>query len=423
MIKQIENLDDLISSAIDYYKFGLQRKMPTTDLFRRDCKRVKKFIELYKLDLFSNDLKELFLRYFFNGCKYSELAENGKRIFNCIDTLREFAITGKIEKSTGPHPKLNIVFCGQIGMYIEEFIANKQNENRIKQTTVERCKRLLFYFYNYCNKKEISLIEEIDFSFILSYLHDYKSNIKTDIIKTITSLREFFRYLYDNEVIKINLSAKIPRYKRVDQAEIPTVYPKEIIEKLISSIERSSDLGKRDYAIILIIARLGIRVSDIMNLQFEHLQWDSSSIIFEQTKTGESIMLPLLPDIGNAIIDYLRYARPQSKEPYVFLRANHPYGRLKNGNVSEIVKRALLREGIYIQGKRCGAHSLRHSLSQRMLENNTTLPIISEVLGHTSIETTRFYIRIDINSMKKCMLDVPQIPASFYNQRGEAFYE
>ena len=258
---------------------------------------------------------------------------------------------------------------------------------------------------------------------LLNYLNYYKSYIKTDIIKTIQSLREFFKYLYAEKIVGIDISKKIPYYKEVSQTNIPLTYSSTVIEKLLSSMERSSSLGKRDYAIVLTIARLGIRASDIENLKFEHLNWQKSLITFEQTKTQHTISLPILPDVGNAIIDYLKYSRPESEEPYVFLNANPPFKSLRHDAVSKIVKRALLREGIYISGKRCGAHSLRHSLSLKLLENNITLPIISEVLGHKTSESTRFYLRMDIKSLKQCVLDVPPVSSLFYNQKGGGFYE
>jgi integrase len=163
---------------------------------------------------------------------------------------------------------------------------------------------------------------------------------------------------------------------------------------------------------------------DVCKLKFEHIYWATSIIKFEQSKTGKTIILPLLPDVGNAIIDYLRFGRPQSEEQHVFLMERPPFEHFSSsGVVTHIVQRAYQKAGIKIDGKRYSAHSLRHSLTLRMLQKNTTLPVISEVLGHQNTESTRYYLRIDINFMKHCILDVPQIQSSFYEQKGGAFYE
>jgi len=140
-------------------------------------------------------------------------------------------------------------------------------------------------------------------------------------------------------------------------------------------------------------------------------------------KTGKELVLPLLPDEGNAVIDYLRYARPESNEPYVFLTERPPYCPFPTSNVvTHVVQRAFRKAGVDTSGRKFGPHSLRHSLGFRMLEQNTVLPVISEVFGHQSTESTRYYLRIDLESMKQCMLEVPLVATSFYHQKGGMFY-
>lgn len=240
----------------------------------------------------------------------------------------------------------------------------------------------------------------------------------------LQSLRCFYKYLYTHHYIDTDIASKLPRYKRISQPKLPSVYSSQEIDTLLSSIKRNTGLGKRDYAIILILVRLGLRASDIANLKFENLHWDTSTIELEQYKTGKHIQLPLLSDLGNAIIDYLRHGRPVSDEPYVFIKAVPPFERFTNGQaISHIAQHNFLRSGINIGNRRYGSHALRHSLSSRLLEKNTTLSVISEVLGHKNSDSTRYYLRIDIKSMRNCMLDVPAVPSTFYNQKGGTFYE
>jgi integrase len=239
----------------------------------------------------------------------------------------------------------------------------------------------------------------------------------------LSIIRTFIKHLFDQKIISENYHDKIPRYKRVDQPKLPSTYTKKEINQLLKSVERFSATGKRDYAVILMAARLGLRASDIACLKFENLLWDTSTIKLNQVKTGKELILPLLPDVGNAIIDYVKYGRPESGEPYIFLTHRPLYSRFGSSNVvTHIVQRGFLKAGLVTKQRRFGAHALRHTLGFRMLEESTVLPVISEVLGHTSTESARYYLRIDLQSMKQCMLNVPPVSKEFYTQKGGVFY-
>jgi integrase len=204
---------------------------------------------------------------------------------------------------------------------------------------------------------------------------------------------------------------------------MPSIYTTEEIENLIGSVDISCAVGKRDYAIILLAARLGMRASDIANLKFENIFWERNTIDLTQFKTGKKIELPLLTEVGNAIVDYLKYGRPKLNEPFVFLCARSPFNPIHTCVITQIVQHAFVKTGINTKDRKHGPHALRHSLAGRLLERQTVLPVISEVLGHENTESTRFYLRVDLTSMRQCALDVPEVLPSFYNQKGGIFYE
>ena len=275
---------------------------------------------------------------------------------------------------------------------------------------------------NHCKNKSIDNIEDVDLPLILKFLQNVKLE-KTVVVLMISTLRSFIKYLYDKNHIDFDFSKKIPRHKLINQPKLPSNYSVQEIEKLICSIDRTSSMGKRNYVIVLLASRLGLRASDICRLKFKHLHWETNRIIFQQYKTGKELILPLLPDIGNAIIDYLKHGRPISEKPYLLLTGRPPYGPFTTSNVvTHVVQRAMRKAGINTKGKRFGPHSLRHSLGLRLLEKNTILPVISEILGHTNSKSTMFYLRIDLKSLQQCMLDVPKVADGFYNQEGGKFY-
>jgi len=131
----------------------------------------------------------------------------------------------------------------------------------------------------------------------------------------------------------------------------------------------------------------------------------------------------LLSEIGNAMVDYLKYGRPKSDEPNVFVCGRSPFNSIHTSVVTRIVQNTFAKTGINIRDRRHGPHALRHSLAGRLLEKQTTLPVITEVLGHENTESTKFYLRIDLTSLRKCVLEVPAVSPDFYSQKGGFFYE
>jgi integrase len=239
----------------------------------------------------------------------------------------------------------------------------------------------------------------------------------------LSTLRVFIGYLFNTGIIPKDYSGLIPRARIVSQPKLPSTYSKEEVAQVIKAVDRSIGIGKRNYAIILMAARFGLRASDIGRLRFDHLNWQQSRIEMDQYKTGKKLTLPILADVGNAIIDYLKYGRPKMDSPYVFLTARPPFQPFPSSNVvTHIVQRAFQKSGVSIANKRFGPHSLRHSLGFQMLQESVILPVISEVLGHQSTESTRYYLRIDLESMRQCVLDVPPVDKAFYLQKGGIFY-
>ncbi len=190
----------------------------------------------------------------------------------------------------------------------------------------------------------------------------------------------------------------------------PSLYSKDEIERLLASVDRNNPVGKRDYAILILAARLGIRSGDIVNLQFENFLWEKNEIHFVQQKTGQMQTLPLPNDVGEAIIEYLRNGRPVSEEKYIFLKANAPYTALNASTLHPIMKKYAQRAHLKNDPPRkFGLHAFRHSLASNLLNKEIPLPIISEILGHQKTETTTVYAKVDTNSLRKCALDLPTI--------------
>lgn len=412
----------LISGASDYLRTKLGYAPHTIERHRKNWYRIRDFMAMRSIRHYGLGVEEQVLFERFKNRSVKELTRHEKEIHNSIRMLTEFFVTGQI-KVTPRMDRKNFVFNGAIGALLTAFIEYKRTEQRLSTTRLLCYRRYLYLFMQHCNKNSVLDIVDVDLPLIFHFIGGLDCGEGVPVGTIICTVRNFMKYAFDQGIIKVDHSLKIPRPRSVGQPKLPSTYSKQEIEQLIGSIERSGAIGKRNYAIVLIAARLGLRASDISRLRFNSIKWESSTLEIMQVKTGRQLVLPLLPDVGNAIIEYLRYARPESGEPYVFLTEKPPYAPFQSSNVvTHVVQRAFRKAGIATVGKKFGPHSLRHSLGFRMLEQHTALPVMSEVLGHENTESTRYYLRIDLASMQQCMLDAPPVTKNFYQQREGGFY-
>jgi integrase len=165
---------------------------------------------------------------------------------------------------------------------------------------------------------------------------------------------------------------------------------------------------------LLLAIRLGLRIGDIRSLKKSSIDWDRNTINLKMAKTGQPIELPLLKDIGWAIIDYLQNGRPATNSECLFVRHRAPFNAIGGrGSFTKELHRYILKAGLNVpEGQRHGMHSLRSTLARNMLEIKSPLPIISEALGHQSVNTTSIYLKIDIEGLRKCALDPEEVFAN-----------
>ena len=228
-------------------------------------------------------------------------------------------------------------------------------------------------------------------------------------LKSATStMRQLLRFLYRKEILPGDYSSAVPTVKC--RKTVPSVYGKDEIEAMLNSFNRASAVGTRNYAMVLIAVRLGMRSSDICGLELKNIHWEKNTIEFITKKTGEFTILPLTADVGNAIIKYLKEIRPNVKDEHVFLKMQAPYTKLSSVSLHYMVTKAFRDANVVVaSGKRHGPHALRASLATAMLENEVPLPVISETLSHSNTDTTKIYLKIDMHHLRKLALEVPDL--------------
>ena len=315
------------------------------------------------------------------------------------------------------HPKA-FPFPGEFGKPIQLFLDQLKIECRPARHTLYMYMTALSHFAVRMQQDGIGP-ENLDSIAVSRFV----SSLQNTQVRVCVPVRRFLRYLFKVHLTKTDLSIPLFYIKSHRAEKLPSLYNTEEIRRMDASIDKTGRTGKRDYAIFLLASRLGLRASDICQLQFRNLDWDKNIINLVQCKTKKEIELPLLGVIGEAIIDYIQNGRPKSDNKTIFLTANAPYTPISVPGLSSIISGIIYKAGIETKGRHHGAHCLRHSLATQLLDQGTTLPVISETLGHSNSQTTMIYLGVDVNGLLRCSLEVPPVSDSFYMQKGGWFYE
>ena len=265
-------------------------------------------------------------------------------------------------------------------------------------------------FMDYLDSQRISHCSDINLGLINSYIQTLAGYAYKTVEQNICSLRAFFKFLFESGEIQTDFSTQTPTVQARKQTRIPSVWTKDELKKLIAAIDRGSPKGKRDYAIIMLVCCLGLRCADIRNLKLDDFHWEEKKLVFTQSKTKEPLSLPLTAEVGWAVIDYLKYGRPNIDTPYLFVKHVAPFGPFSEANhLHQLIKGYMVRAHLPTLKKRRGMHSLRHTLASVLLENNTPLGVISDILGHADTDSTAVYLKVDLQKLKECALDFDEV--------------
>lgn len=212
-------------------------------------------------------------------------------------------------------------------------------------------------------------------------------------------VRVFLRYLHCEGFITADLSSAIPSIRRPREARLPSFMPLEVVQRVLDNCDRHTVVGRRDYAILMLLARLGLRAIEVARLNLDDFDWRGGQ--FTVCGKGRKIVtMPLPSDVGVAIAGYLQHGRPQSDSRRLFLLAVAPYAGFKGaGGVQSVARSAIRRAGITgLAG--AGSHAFRHSLATGLLRSGASLTEIGQLLRHEQHDTTRIYAKVDLDSLR-----------------------
>jgi site-specific recombinase XerD len=222
--------------------------------------------------------------------------------------------------------------------------------------------------------------------------------------------RRFFRFLFDEGVTANDFSVCVPKVRA--PRPMPSVYTRDEVSRLLASVDRTTGSGKRDYAILMLAAKLGLRSSDIVNLALNDIDRKDKTIEIVQVKTGRPLTLVLNQDVEDAINDYL-LARPESESDKVFLGSRAPYAPLTPASGHAIAHRHFKLADIVVAGRQQGTHALRMSYATALVTKGVPYAIIKEALGHDDPEASKYYVRVDVRRLRTCAIGVPVPTGAF----------
>lgn len=332
------------------------------------------------------------------------MSSRQKKRLRAVRMLISYQQHGDFEFRT---PRVERTYTGETGQLILQFFQHERTMGRSEKTI--ECREISLYRFNQYLISHSLGFADLDIDAIEDFFRAMGYTLSARHT-CANHLRQLFHYLYDHGYTPTDNALFVLKDQYRDQCKIPTTYTEDEISRMLSAVERSSAIGKRDYLIILLAAEYGWRSGDIVRFRFSQIDWDNNRISFQQNKTDVPATYPLLSSVGNAIIDYLEHGRPKSDAPEVIVSAE--VGKngtpLKPPTIHSIVGRYMREAGIaHWKEKKHGPHSLRHSLASNMLKNNVSMPVISTVLGHQRTETTKIYLKVDIEKLAMCPLPMP----------------
>ncbi len=286
----------------------------------------------------------------------------------------------------------------------DEYVIFLSESDKTQYTQEWEIKSLIYYFRYLENNNYTKITLKSAYNY-LEYMN------KTLSLRTIYDrsqcLKYFFNYLYNHKKITFDCNMVFPKLKQPISSSIISYYTNKEISQILNSISIKDNIGKRNFAIISLFAYLGIRRDDVRTLKFENIDWKNNLIKFHQNKTDMLSVLPMPLTVKISLLDYLKNARPNIKNEFIFIKDD---GSLYASEyLSVVINRIVEKSGVDIKNRKFGCHSFRHSLATNLLNEHIDINVISQILGHSKTDTTiDTYISYDKQKLIMLPLEVPE---------------
>ncbi|WP_010677028.1 site-specific integrase [Bacillus timonensis] len=395
-------LEDLIQQAALYLK-ELNYSEGTQYNYKLKWKHLQIYAKANNYINFSMELGDAFLSEYYGIEKGMKLSNSQVFKVRCIKVLEEYRQHKSFNKC---HQSVGMQVPNQFKNILDEYI-QLQTELQLSKRTIQNKQGKIVHFLSYLGGKNQTDFNNLKPNNILSYLetlNEYANATRSGILFT---LRDFLAFLFSKGYTSSPLDRLFPVILTNKFERIPSYYSIEEIQKILLHVDRDTEIGRRDYIILLLAVQLGMRAGDIRHLELKNIKWHLDTIEFIQEKTKNPLRLPLIENLKYALIDYIKNSRPKSDDPHIFIRHRAPFIAFTKGNVFwGTIDKYMDAAGISINKRKHGLHSMRHSMANNLLKSNTPYPVITGVLGHENTNTTKLYLRIDIEQLRSVALEV-----------------
>jgi len=389
------------NSNLDRIRIELERRLiimrysrESTNSYKRIFGWVKNYMDGYGETNYTKELGQQFLtEYQLQSNHTPSQFKNARTLIRRMDEVLENKLfTPCFRKPTIECP---LRFTGIRDKYLENL-----SKRGFRKTTIKSQKMNAGRLFARLPETILSL-EELSAVDLYDIFKKYEWSLAS-----LGMARSLLSFLFEKCVTKTNLSICVPRPSR--PKTLPSVYSGDEVERLLSSVDRNTGLGKRDYAILILASHLGLRNSDIVELSIKDIDYTAKTIEIIQVKTARPLKLVMNSEVEEAIADYIQNGRPQSSSDKIFLRSQAPFSPLSAGAGYAITSRHFDLAGITAQGRKRGARALRASYATALVAKGVPYTVVQEALGHDYPGSAKYYVRVDVRRLRICALDVPK---------------
>jgi len=405
------SFDELLTGFLRFLKKEKSYKQSTLNNYRNCLLKMKSYMQDHGIDFYTPDI----------GMKYHEmyLAENNLSIsghkavltfinrFNAFYSDEEYVIQRAESIELLPE---------EYELALNTFDA-KFYEKGNKQTTVKEKNHFVRVFLNNCIELGCTSIQELHAS------HVTRACLRVKNKNSWAVIRVFLKFIAVIGTTEADLSTLVPHYKQ--SFKVPVTYTHDEISKVLDVIDRSTSIGKRDYAMLLMAIRLGMRSSDIRSITLDDIEYKNDKLVFTQQKTGKYQELLLLPEIKEALEDYISNGRPITQDRKVFIREHAPYQGITKTCLHFETTRYFRAAGIDVTGKKHGPHTFRSSMASSMVNDTIPYEAVRKILGHSDPNVIKHYAKLNVEMLRQCTIEVPEPSGKFkeFLQGGETYDE
>lgn len=318
--------------------------------------------------------------------------------------INEIYETGKIALETIPKWSLRYP-TAEFSALLSDFCITFISENRLKESSVYMLASKIRRFIFALEDSGINSIESLSPVLVNTTVTELAKNYPSGAGNLFYPIRLFLQFLYEKGAVVTDLSVALPEAAATKKTFHEPLTDDEI-KCLLEAPDRSTPIGKRDYAIMLLALQTGLRACDISDLRRENIDWKSKTVNIVQHKTGVPLSLPLPSEAGNAVADYLLHGRPVCDLPHIFICDVGKKRPIKSRTFGTVVTKYMKRTGIYDTERRRGFHSFRRTFGTSLLKNDIPMDLIQQMLGHTQMNSMKPYLSVEEEGLKRCALSL-----------------